>query len=162
MKHAARTALVLAGAGAGAVALRKLASPPADVRRGERWLVVTVNRPPQAVLPDGGRPPRPLDEFGDDLEVAVRPAPGGRGTELAARLREGSTPVRAQPAQYSLPARLAGEDPRQPVRQALRQAKALLETGEVLRPDVPTAREETLGSRLVGLATRRAGGEGVL
>ncbi|HZG02274.1 MAG TPA: hypothetical protein VE546_01640 [Streptomyces sp.] len=157
MKHAARTALVLAGAGAGAAALRKLASPPADARRGDRWLVVTINRAPIEVMPES-RPPKPLDEFGDALEITVRPAPGDRGTELAARLRE-----QPPPASGSLPSRLAGRDPRQRVRLALRQAKALLEAGEVLQPDAPpTAREETVGGRLVKLASRRSGGEGVL
>ncbi|GAA2429792.1 hypothetical protein [Streptomyces macrosporus] len=157
MKHAARTALVLAGAGAGAAALRRLASPPTDPRRGERWMVVTIDRPPMDVLPEG-RPPRPLDEFGDALEITVRPAPGDRGTELAARLRGGVSPART-----SLPSRLAGKDPRQEVRRALREAKSLLETGEVMRSDAPpTAREETIGGRIVGLASRRSGGEGVL
>ncbi|GAA2383072.1 hypothetical protein GCM10010420_01350 [Streptomyces glaucosporus] len=157
MKHAARTALVLAGAGAGAAALRKLASPPSDARSGERWMAVTVNCPPTDVLPEG-RPPRPLDEFGDALEITVRPAPGDRGTELAARLRGGVSPT-----ETSLPSRLAGKDPRQEVRRALREAKSLLETGEVMQPDAPpTSREETVGGRLVGLASRRAGGEGVL
>lgn len=157
MKNAARTALVLAGAGAGAAVLRRFVSPPSDTRRGERWMVVTVNRPPMDVLPEG-RPPTPLDEFGDALEITVRPAPGDRGTELAARLRE--TPSAAE---TSLPSRLAGEDPRQEVRRALREAKSLLETGEVLRSDAPpTAREDTIGGRIVGAASRRSGGEGVL
>jgi len=157
MKLAVRTALVLAGAGAGAAILRRIASPPADTRRADRWLVVTVNRSPTEVLSDG-KPPTPLDQFGDDLEITVRPAPGDRGTELAARLREPAPPVTT-----SLFFRLAGRDPRQQVRLALREAKALLEAGEVLLPDVPpTARNETVGGRVVGLTARRSGGEGVL
>lgn len=156
MKHLARTALVLAGAGAGAVALRRAMSARSGTRRDDRWLVVTIDRAPTDVLAHG-RPPEPLDEFGDDLEVTVRPAPGDRGTELAARLRDRAS------GSSSLPSRLAGRDPRQEVRRALREAKSLLETGEVMLPDTPpTAREDGVGGKVVGLATRRAGGEGVL
>ncbi|HEX5566030.1 MAG TPA: hypothetical protein VFY14_03655 [Streptomyces sp.] len=156
MKLAARTALVLAGAGACAVILRRIASPPADTRRTDRWLVVTVNRSPTDVLSDGG-PPAPLDQFGDDLEITVRPAPGDRGTELAARLRQPARPA------ASLLSRLAGRDPNRLLRLALREAKALLEAGEVLLPDAPpAARDQTAGGRGAGLAARRPGEEGVL
>jgi hypothetical protein len=58
-----------------------------------------------------------------------------------------------------VPARLAGVDPRQDLRRALREAKALLEAGEGLRPDTP---HDTPGGKLVGLLSRRCGGEGVL
>ncbi|MDG9702712.1 hypothetical protein [Streptomyces sp. DH37] len=157
MNQLARTALVLAGAGAGAAVLRRAASSRRDARHGDRWLVVTINRAPTDVMPHD-TPPRPLDEFGDALEITVRPAPGDRGTELAARLRDP-----ASPASTSLPSRLAGKDPRQEVRRALREAKSLLETGEVMLPDAPpTGRSDTVGGKVVGLASKRAGGEGVL
>jgi len=59
-------------------------------------------------------------------------------------------------------ARIAGKDPRQELRAALRQARQLLETGEVLTPDEqPTARR-TLRNLPLELATRRARGEGRL
>ncbi|MFD1829096.1 hypothetical protein ACFSJS_05410 [Streptomyces desertarenae] len=157
MNHLARAALVLAGAGAGAAVLRRRTSSRGDARRDDRWLVVTIDRAPTDVMPRSA-PPEPLDEFGDALEVTVRPAPGDRGTELAVRLRDPESRSGS-----SLPSRLAGRDPYQEVRRALREAKSLLEAGEVMLPDAPpTAREDGLGGKLVGLATRRAGGEGVL
>jgi hypothetical protein len=76
--------------------------------------------------------------------------------ELAVRLKE------PQDVAGSLSARLAGQDERQDLRRALREAKALLETGEVMRPDTPPTTHETPGGKLVGLLSRRAGGEGVL
>src|SRR5918997_1175237 len=75
---------------------------------------------------------------GDAVEGRVRPAPGGRGTELAARLRQGapSGPAGAL-------ARVSGSDPRQELRAALRQSRQLLETGEVLSPDSPPTTRRT-------------------
>ncbi|WP_223856286.1 MULTISPECIES: hypothetical protein [Streptomyces] len=126
-------------------------------QEADRWLVVTVNRAPTDVGIQGA-PPKPLDRFGDELEVRVRPAPGDHGTELAARIRRPVPPKAA-----SWPARLAGRDPRQEVRTALREAKALLETGEVMLPDYPpTATGGTPAGKLVGWISRRSGGEGVL
>jgi hypothetical protein len=59
-------------------------------------------------------------------------------------------------------ARAAGNDPRQAVRTALRQAKQLAETGEVLEPDTPPTSRRTLRNLPLELATRRARGEGRL
>lgn len=59
-------------------------------------------------------------------------------------------------------ARISGDDPRQSVREALRKAKSLLETGEVLRPDEPPTTEPTPGGKLLGLVTSRSRGEGRL
>jgi hypothetical protein len=145
-----------AGLTAGAVvAMRRSKARPADPAAGDRWLTVTINRAPGDIQPD--KLPPPLQAYGDRIETRIRPAPGDRGTELAVRLKE------AQPeASHSVPARLAGQDPRQDVRRALREAKALLEAGEVLEPDTPPTTRETPGGKLVGLLTRRAGGEGVL
>ncbi|MEV5318167.1 hypothetical protein AB0K92_11000 [Streptomyces sp. NPDC052687] len=145
-----------AGLAAGtAVLLRRAKARTTAKSAGDRWLTVTVNREPGEVQPD--KLPSPLREYGDRIETRVRPAPGDRGTELAVRLRE------AEPdAAYSVPARLAGADPRQDLRQALREAKSLLEAGEVLRPDAPPTTHDTPGGKLVGLLSRRAGGEGVL
>ncbi|MEW2417025.1 hypothetical protein AB0953_25295 [Streptomyces sp. NPDC046866] len=155
MKWLYRTVLLGAGLTAAATALGRARSPARD--DGDRWLVVTVNRAPTDVYAGGGPPP-PLDRFADGLEVRVRPAPGDRGTELAVR------PKRSVPRlTSSLPARLAGRDPRQELRTALRQAKGLLEAGEVMLPDhPPTARGGTPMGKLVGLISRRSGGEGVL
>ncbi|WP_033667240.1 hypothetical protein [Salinispora fenicalii] len=91
------------------------------------WAVVTVDRPPNEVLP-GGRWPEPLRRLGRAVQVDVWPAPADRGTELAARIRPGTTLP-------GLAAHVAGDHPDRVVRAALRQAKQLAETGEVLRAD---------------------------
>jgi hypothetical protein len=57
---------------------------------------------------------------------------------------------------------LAGKDPRQELRRALRDMKSLVEAGEVVRPDESTTDKRTPGGALIRLATRRAGGEGRL
>ncbi|GAA3501790.1 hypothetical protein GCM10019016_088970 [Streptomyces prasinosporus] len=147
--------LPMAAAGAAAVRRARPGGRAGD-RAGDRWLTVTVNRPVTDVGPDGELP-APLRRLADRVEVRVRPAPGDRGTELAARLKE---PPSAPSS--SLPARLAGQDPRQEVRAALRDAKAVLEAGEVLRPDTPPTTRPTPGGKLIGLLGRRSGGEGVL
>ncbi|WP_395575821.1 hypothetical protein [Streptomyces sp. BK79] len=150
---------------AGAVAVRRSrlargiweqAGSRAQEQVGDRWLTVTANRPPTDVGSEGKLPP-PLDELAERIDVRIRPAPGDRGTEVAARFKE-SVPV----ASTSAPARLAGQDPRQELRRALRDAKSLLEAGEVLRPDAPPTTRPTPGGRLVEVFTRRSGGEGVL
>ncbi|WP_410573809.1 hypothetical protein [Amycolatopsis sp. cmx-4-61] len=143
-------ALAAAGIAAGTAAARRKSPAP------NRWLGVTVNLPPDAVEND----PRLMEAFAElseDAETRVRPAPGGRGTELAARPRQ---PVVPGPA--GVARRLAGRDPRQPVRSALRDIKSVLETGEVIRTDPPTTGQPTPGGLLLRLATRRAGGEGRL
>ena len=131
---------------------------PGDGDPRSRWRSVTINRNQEEVMPNG-QVPDPLAALGDRVEVQVRPAPGGKGTELAARLR------RPEPGGLgSIVARVSGDDPRQQVRSALRQAKQLIEVGEVLRVDpAPHGhRTATPTGKLVDLATRRAGGEGVL
>ncbi|MCV7420513.1 hypothetical protein H7K45_08170 [Mycobacterium yunnanensis] len=129
-----------------------------DSEPHSRWRSVTINKSPEEVMPDG-RVPDPLAALGDLVEVKVRKAPGDKGTELAARLR------RPEPSGLqSVGARVSGEDPREQVRAALRQAKQLIEVGEVLRVD-PTphgTRTETPTGKLVEMASRRTGGEGLL
>ncbi|WP_432119389.1 hypothetical protein [Streptomyces sp. bgisy032] len=73
---------------------------------GERWLTVTVNVDPAAIHE---KLPAPLCEYGDSIETRILPAPGDRGTELAVRLREPQPQVT-----HSVPARIAGQDPRAP------------------------------------------------
>ena len=113
----------------------------------DRWQTVTVLRPADEVVVDG-RPPRPLADLGDAVEVRTAPAPRDRGTELSARLR--------QPAGH-------GDDRREELRAALRRSKQLLETGEelVVAP-VHGWRSPTPQGRLLDRVVRRAGGEGVL
>ncbi|MFD2763463.1 hypothetical protein [Micromonospora eburnea] len=98
-----------------------------DPRPG-RWQVVTVAGRPEDVLPPG-RWPEPLRRLDGAVEVYARPAPGGRGTELAAR------PLGGELRLPGLAAHLVGDDPGRFLRQALREAKQLAETGEVLRAD---------------------------
>lgn len=107
--------------------------PPRHRRRREavgRWETVTIYCERDELLP-GGRFSAPLAGLGPGVELRVRPAPGGRGTELAGRLR-----VRAGRIAL-VTAYLAGDDPRLALRCALRQVKQLAETGEVLCPDRP-------------------------
>jgi len=80
-----------------------------------RWRVVTVLTDPEQLATTT---PGPLAAFGARLEVRVTPAPGDRGAELAARFRG---PV--------------GEEEIGDLRAALRESKALVEVGEVLRVD---------------------------
>ncbi|NHT17530.1 hypothetical protein [Cellulomonas sp. IC4_254] len=93
---------------------------------GSGWLAVTVLREPAEI--DTGRLPAPLAELGDRVEVRVRPAAGGKGSELAARLRD-------RPSPGSAPSRLVGRDPEADLRSALRRAKQVIEVGEVLAVD---------------------------
>ncbi len=93
---------------------------------GSGWLAVTVVCEPSTL--DSGDLPTPLAELGDEIEVRVRPAPHGKGTELAARLRD------HRPS-GSAPSRLRGSDPQADLRSALHRAKQLIEVGEVLAVD---------------------------
>ena len=161
--HVGRRALAATGvvalAGVGVEAARRLrrvtTGQTAD-GGGPRELVVTVNRPPEEVAPQGQFPDQ-LTALGDQVDLNVRPAPGGKGAELAARV------LAKQPAGLRGAARrVAGKDPRQDVRRALREAKSVLETGEVLEAQRPGTTERTLLGLPIDLATRRSAGEGQL
>jgi hypothetical protein len=154
----ARTVVVGGSAAGGALMLlRRLLSGDgaAPDGGGPRWLVVTANRPPDQVAPDG-RLPEPLASL-EDVEVQIRPAPGDRGTEIAARPR-----VAVPSGITGAAARVAGTDPRQAIRTALRDTKMLLETGEILEADRQRTDRVTLKNLPLELATRRARGEGLL
>ncbi|MGY1855344.1 hypothetical protein [Modestobacter sp. SYSU DS0290] len=109
-----------------------------------RWRAVTVLTDVEALRTT---PPAPLAAFGDRLEVRVTPAPGDRGAELAARFRG---PVTEEEI---------GE-----LRSALRQAKQLVEVGEVLRnePQPHGHRKQTPQGEALDGMTAQAGKEGVL
>jgi hypothetical protein len=131
-----------------------LTTLPSD--RGERdsgWLAVTVLCEPQDI--DSGEPPGPLAEFGDRIEVRIRAAAGDKGTELRARLRD-SSPGHAA-------GRLSGTDAPADLRSALRQAKQLIEVGEVLKVDPAPhgERTSTPGGLLLEAWTRTAPKAGV-
>ncbi len=125
-----------------------------------RWLLVTVN-----TAPDGVQPlelPEPLQAWGDSIEVRTSPAPGERGTELAVRLRN----PQADTLPSNLPDDMARElddtSPVQKLRSALRRAKQLIETGEVLRADEPGSAEPTVLNAPLRAATSVSGAEGRL
>jgi hypothetical protein len=102
------------------------ARPASGGQPASGWLVVTVFGEPSDV--DTEKLPEPLAEFGDRIEVRVRPAADGKGTELAARLRD-------RPSSGTAVGRLTGSDPQADLRSALRRAKQLIEVGEVLAVD---------------------------
>ncbi|WP_370516918.1 hypothetical protein [Micromonospora sp. HM134] len=95
-----------------------------------RWQVVTVGVPAAELLP-GGRWPEPLRPLAGAVELDLRPAPGGRGTELAVR------PLGGLAALPGMAAHLVGDDPDGYLWQVLRAVRQLVETGEVLRADRP-------------------------
>lgn len=119
------------------------------------WLAVTVLRDPTDVDPTDL--PAPLAEFGDRIEVRVRPAAGDKGTELAVRLRD-------RPPSGTAAGRLAGTDPQADLRSALRRAKQVIEVGEVLAVDPAPhgARPPTPTGALLETLTRQAPKGGVL
>jgi uncharacterized membrane protein len=161
-KAAATAATAAAGTGLAVIWIRRsrarARTPGAPAESRNRWRAVTVNKPAAEVAPDGNLP-EPLAALGDRVEVRITPAPDGKGTEIAARLR---APEPAGPA--ATPGRLAGRDPRQDVRSALRESKALIEVGEVLRMDPRSAGERTRtpGGKLLDAVTKRARAEGML
>jgi hypothetical protein len=132
-----------------------------DGHRGDdettmRWRVVTINAPAEEICP-GGKLPAPLAELGEQIEWTLRPAPGDKGTELAARLKM------PEPSGVTgTAARVAGTDPRQKLREALRNSKMLVETGEILQPDRPGSTHPSPLGLPIRLAVRRARGEGRL
>jgi hypothetical protein len=117
------------------------------------WLAVTVFREPADI--DATALPAPLAEYVDRIEVRVRPAAGGKGTELSARLRD-------QPSGSALD-RLSGSDPQADLRSALRRAKQLIEVGDVLVVDPAPhgKRTATPGGVLLEAWTRVAPKAGV-
>jgi uncharacterized membrane protein len=161
-KAFAATATAAAGAGLAVTQIRRsrarASAPAASAESRNRWRAVTVNKPAAEVAPDGNLP-EPLAALGDRIEVRITPAPDSKGTEIAARLRAPEPSGTA-----ALPDRLAGGDPRQDVRSALRESKALIEVGEVLRMDPRPAGERTStpGGKLLDAVTKRARAEGVV
>lgn len=130
-------------------------SPPAGAGRPESgWLAVTVLREPSDI--DESALPAPLAELADRIDVRVVRAPAGRGAELYARLREA-------PPRAGAPRRLSANDPESELRSALREAKQLLEVGEVLAVDPAPhgERPATPGGKLLESATEAAPGAGV-
>jgi hypothetical protein len=133
--------------------VRKLAGSARARARQDRWNVVTVNLPPDRVMP-GGTPPGPLADMQAEIELQVRPAPGDKGSELAARLLHGDAGNGGDGKH--------GDRPRERLRAALRDSKMILETGEVLESDKPSTAKTTITNLPLELAIRRAQGSGRL
>ncbi|MCV2490334.1 hypothetical protein OF117_13275 [Geodermatophilus sp. YIM 151500] len=114
---------------------------PATAAR--RWRAVTVLCDPDRLAD----PPAPLAALGGRIETRVTRAPGDKGTELAARYRGSASDAEI------------GE-----LRAALREAKQLVEVGEVLRvePQPHGPRAETPAGKALDGAAAAAPKEGVL
>ena len=111
----------------------------------DRPLALTVHRPYDEVVEELARPDAAaLLAVGDDAQLELTPAPGSFGTEV--RLRPGTH----------------GHASRAEARQALREAKQLLETGATMPPDRAVTRRPTLTSIPLEVAIRRAGSGGRL
>ena len=146
---------VVVGAGATAtVALAVRALVRAKARSG-RWKSVTVLAPAEQLTVDGVYP-GPLALLGDAVEVRLDEAPAGQGTVLSARVAPGaaaSERVRS----------ISDMRPDDAVRAALRDAKSLVETGQVLRinPRPHGTRPETPTGKLID-AFDQTKGKGIL
>jgi hypothetical protein len=130
------------------------AAQPAAGEPASGWLVVTIFKDQSDI--DTSALPAPLAEFGDDIEVRVRPAADGKGTELAVRMR-------AELPKGNVRSRLSGQDPQAELRSALRKAKQLIEVGEVLAVDPAPhgQRTATPGGTLLESWTKAAPKAGV-
>lgn len=123
-----------------------------DGRHPEGWKAVTILGDAAAFSENGY--PEPLQRLADVLEIRLDSAPPDKGFEVHARLRDGA----------DAKAVLGDEDPDQALRTALRDAKQLIETGEILRatPRPHGHRPTTLLGAAVDKAEDDAKGEGVL
>ncbi|GAA2108166.1 hypothetical protein GCM10009780_61870 [Actinomadura alba] len=113
--------------------------------------MVTILCPPER-LSSRADLPEPLARLGDAVDIKIARAPGDRGTELGARLREAPSS-----GVGGIASRISGDDPRRMLRKALRHSKSLIETGEVMRPDWPPSTHPTPTGKLLELAGRRGG-----
>jgi len=144
MRRTGKT-LIVAGTGvlAAATATTVVSARRTRVRRDTpgRRHVVTVFRPYDDLA--ARQIPGSLTELGDAVEITLRAAPGGRGTEIAVRARDASV--------------TAGR-----IRRALRETRSLIETGDVLLPAGPPTTTPTLLNRPLRAATRHGREGGLL
>lgn len=152
-----KTAVTVAAAGvaAGLVArslVRERRESDGDGRHPQGWKAVTILGD-SASFEEGGYP-EPLQRIASALEVRLDRAPGDKGFEVHARVRDdaGATEL------------FGDDDPDQALRVALRDAKQIFETGEILRqtPRPHGHRPTTLLGAAVDMAEDDAKGEGVL
>lgn len=152
-KAAAAVGLGVAGVAAGLVArslVKGHRDSDGDAAHPQGWKAVTVLGDADDFHRDG-RYPEPLQQVADAFEIRLEPAPGDKGFEVHARVRAG----------VDLP---PDDDPARTLRTALRDAKQVFETGEVLRatPRPHGERPTTLLGGTVDAAEDDAKGEGVL
>ena len=158
MAKPTRSALTIVGGFAAALTLDHLLQKRSAQKKvsQERWRAVTVLASPDVISRDGEYP-APLQAVAEFLDVRTSPAPDGVSTELRARLKPAKTAAEGI-------RKLTGLAPESAIRTALRDAKQIVETGEVLRvlPRPEGHRPATPGGVLVDLAEQRAKGKGVL
>ncbi|MET0590828.1 MAG: hypothetical protein ABWZ77_06595 [Naasia sp.] len=120
-----------------------------DGRHPDGWKAVTIFGDAAEFDVDGY--PAPLQRIVDGIEIRIDPAPGDKGFEVHARVREG--------ADLGIDG-----DPEKALREALRDAKQLFETGELLRstPRPHGERPATPLGKAVDKAEDDAKGGGVL
>ncbi|QWS32711.1 hypothetical protein [Curtobacterium aetherium] len=152
-KAAVAVGIGVAGVAAGLVArslVKKERQSDGEGAHPEGWKAVTVLGEADEFHSGGGYP-EPLQHLAGSLEIRVDPAPGDEGFEVHARIREGADVD-------------VDGDPDAALRTALRDAKQLFETGEVLRatPRPHGDRPHTLLGSAVDAAEDDAKGEGVL
>jgi hypothetical protein len=150
-RAAAAVGVGIAGIAAGVVArslVKKGRESEGDAPHPEGWKAVTILGEADEFQRDGY--PEPLARLVDSLEIRIAPAPGDKGFEVHARIRDGAD--------------LHADDPSRALRQALRDSKQIFETGEILRatPRPHGSRPRTLLGRVVDEAEDKAKGEGVL
>ena len=153
-----KTGVAVGAAGLAAVGLvartlvRKNHDTDGDGTHPEGWKAVTVLG--EAADFEAGGYPEPLRRIADALDIRLAPAPGDKGFEVHARVRDDA----------DLTAVVGDENPAQALRTALRDAKQLFETGEVLqaKPRPHGHRPRTLLGTAVDKAEDKAKGEGVL
>jgi hypothetical protein len=126
-------------AGAAVAARRRRGSGAGERRRRH---VVTVFRPLAEV--ESTQLHGSLSEIAGQVKIALSAAPGGRGTEIAVNIPEGS--------------KVTSGD----VRRALRETRSLLEVGDVLLPYGPPTTKATLLNRPLRTATRHGREGGLL
>jgi hypothetical protein len=155
------TAAAIAGGAAILIAQGRLRSPSgageaADPR--SRWRSETVNRTTEEISA-GGQVNELRSALGGDVEIDLRTAPGDKGTELRARLR-----AEGQSADDSRRGANYERERTRQLRRALREAKQMIEVGEVLRVDpTPHGRRKTTPfGAAVEFATDRGPEEGLL
>jgi hypothetical protein len=125
-----------------------------------RWQTVTILAQPHQISPDG-RLPAPLARLAGLIETRIEAAPGGRGTQLSARTRTDAAAGASGTAKDS--GGWKGKDPAREIRDALQQARQLIEVGEVLAVEPqPAGKRPPARGLLVDLMTGDADQEGVV